>query len=161
MDNTRLASGLVFMAAIGSGIVAGAFFAFSSFVMPALGRISPTQAVAAMNSINITALNPGFMTPFVGTGVLSLVVGFRSPFLWNHTGTGLALLASLVYLLGCFAATIFLNVPLNNQLASITEPAAAIAFWPQYLKAWTTWNHLRMIAAALSAILFAAALCRS
>ena len=62
MDNTRLASGLVFMAAIGSGIVAGVFFAFSSFVMAALGRISPTQAVAAMNSINVTAVNPGFMT---------------------------------------------------------------------------------------------------
>jgi len=161
MDNTRLASGLVFMASIGSGIVAGVFFAFSSFVMAALGRISPPQAVAAMNSINVTALNPGFMTPFVGTGVLSLVAGVRSPFLWNHTGTGLVPLPSLVYLLGCFAATIFLNVPLNNRLASITDPAAAIAFWPQYLKAWTTWNHLRTIAAALSAILFTVALCRS
>ena len=35
-----------------------------------------------------------------------------------------------------------MHVPLNNQLASITDPAEAIAFWPQYLKAWTTWNHL-------------------
>jgi uncharacterized membrane protein len=36
--------------------------------------------------------------------------------------------------------------------------AAAIAFWPQYLKAWITVNHLRTIASALSAIVFAAAL---
>src|SRR5262250_333720 len=84
MDKTRLAIGLVFLAAIGSGIVAGVFFAFSSFVMAALGRISPAQAVAAMNSINVTVINPSFMTAFVGTGVLCLVVGIRSPFLWNH-----------------------------------------------------------------------------
>ena len=86
MDETRLAIGLVFIVAIGSGIVAGVFFAFSSFVMAALGRISPTQAVAAMNSINVTVINPGFMTAFVGTGVLCLVVGVRSSFSWNHCG---------------------------------------------------------------------------
>jgi len=161
MDKTRLAIGLVFIAAIGSGIVAGIFFAFSSFVMTALGKISPAQAVAAMNSINVTVINPGFMTAFMGTGVLCLVIGVESPFLWNHTGAGLAFLASLVYLLGCFGATMVLNVPLNNQLASIADPAAAIAFWPEYLKTWTMWNHLRTIAAALSAVLFTVALCRS
>jgi uncharacterized membrane protein len=161
MDKTRFAVSLVFIAAIGSGIVAGVFFAFLSFVMAAPGRISPAQAVAAMNSINVTVINPGFMTAFVGTGVLCLVVGVGSPFLWNHAGAGLVLLASLVYLLGCFGATIVLNVPLNNQLASIADPTEAIAFWPQYLKAWTTWNHLRTVAAVFSAVLLTAALCRN
>src|SRR5215510_6262323 len=160
MDKARLAIGLVFIAAIGSGIVAGVFFAFSSFVMAALARISPPQAVAAMNSINITVINPGFMIAFVGTAVLCLAVGVRSAFTWNDGGAGLIFLASLVYLLGCFGVTMLLNVPLNDQLASITGPAAATAFWPRYLKTWTMWNHLRTIAAALSAVLFTAALCR-
>src|SRR3974390_965750 len=56
-------------------------------------------------------------------------------------GAGLVLLTS-VYLPRCLTATIFSNVPLNNQLASITDPAEAIAFWPHYLRAWTPWNHL-------------------
>jgi uncharacterized membrane protein len=43
MDRTLLATGIVFVAAIGSGIVAGIFFAFSSFVMAALARIPPAQ----------------------------------------------------------------------------------------------------------------------
>src|SRR5215471_6429902 len=128
MDHTRLAIGLVFVAVIGSGIVAGVFFAFSSFVMAALRRISPARAVAAMESINVTVINPGFA--FLGTGILCLVVGVRSLFSWNHAGAGLALLASLAYLAGCLGTTMVLNVPLNNQLASIADPAAAIAFWP-------------------------------
>jgi uncharacterized membrane protein len=49
---------LVFIAAIGSGIVGGIFYAFSSFVMPALGRLPPEQGVAAMNSISVTVINP-------------------------------------------------------------------------------------------------------
>ena len=52
MDETRLAIGLVFIGASGSAILAGVFFAFSWFVMAALGRISPIQVVAEVNSIN-------------------------------------------------------------------------------------------------------------
>jgi hypothetical protein len=62
VDKTPLAIGLVFVAAVGSGIVAGIFFAFSSFVMAALERIPPVQGIAAMNSINVTVINPSFMS---------------------------------------------------------------------------------------------------
>jgi uncharacterized membrane protein len=78
---------------IGSGIVAGVFFAFSSFVMVALGRISPVQGIAAMNSINVTVINPGFMAAFIGTGVLCLFIGVGALFIWKQAGTGLALMA--------------------------------------------------------------------
>ena len=80
------------------------------------------------------------MITFVGTAILCLVVGVRSALLWNQAGAGVVLLASLVYSLGCFAAIIVLNVPLNNQLSSIADPSAAIT---------------------LSAVLFTVALCRS
>ena len=39
---------LTLIAAIGCGLVAGVFFAFSSFVMKALARLQPAQGVAAM-----------------------------------------------------------------------------------------------------------------
>ncbi|WP_207231810.1 hypothetical protein [Edaphobacter modestus] len=58
MDRTLLATGTVFVAAIGSGIAAGIFFAFSSCVMATLGRIPPAQGAAAMNSINTTVIIP-------------------------------------------------------------------------------------------------------
>jgi uncharacterized membrane protein len=161
MDKARLSMSLVFAAALGSGIVAGIFLAFSSFVMAALGRIPAPQGIAAMNSINVTVINPIFMSVFGGTGLLCLLLGVWSLFGWNQGGAKLVLVASLVYLVGCFGTTVVFNVPLNNKLASVTDAAGAITFWPQYLKAWTRWNHVRTIAAALSAALFTAMLCRS
>jgi hypothetical protein len=56
----RSTGALIFIAAIGSGLVAGVFFAFSSFVMPALARIRPEHGIVAMQSINLTVINPGF-----------------------------------------------------------------------------------------------------
>lgn len=48
---------LTLIAAVGAGLVAGIFFAFSTFVMKALNRPPPTQGIAAMQSINVTAIN--------------------------------------------------------------------------------------------------------
>lgn len=46
---------LTLVAALGSGVVAGVFFAFSTFVMKALGHLSPPIGMAAMQSINVAA----------------------------------------------------------------------------------------------------------
>ena len=53
---------LMFGTALGCGLIAGVFFAFSAFVMKALARLPAAQAIAAMQSINIVAVTPLFMT---------------------------------------------------------------------------------------------------
>ena len=151
---------LVFAAATGSGIVGGIFFAFSSFVMAALGRIPPAQGVAAMNSINVAVINPSFMTMFAGTGTLCLGVTVGSLVRWNQPGAKLALAASLVYLVGCVGVTAFCNVPLNDRLASLADAAQAVAFWPRYLAVWDRWNQVRSVSGIMSAGLFTLALSR-
>src|SRR5215203_2738800 len=60
-------TGLTAVMALGAGLVGGVFHAFSTFIMSALARIRPSQGIAAMQSINITVLNPWFLLPFVGT----------------------------------------------------------------------------------------------
>ena len=57
--------------AIGTALIAGAFFAFSSFVMGALGKLPPAQGIAAMQSINVVVINPWFMSAFIGTAALT------------------------------------------------------------------------------------------
>ena len=64
---------LTFIAAIGSGIVGGIFFAFSSFVMTALGRLPSEQGTAAMNAINVTVITPGFFLVFFGIALACIV----------------------------------------------------------------------------------------
>ena len=153
---------LIFAAAIGCGLVAGIFFAFSSFVMAALGRLPSDHGIAAMNAINVTVINPGFMLAFFGTAVLCLVASAGVALRWTASSGTLVLLASVIYLVGCIGVTMLRNVPLNNALAAVTPgtPEAA-ALWTRYLSEWTFWNTVRTVAPVLSAVLFVTALIRS
>ncbi len=154
----NLVTGLSFAAASGAALVGGVFFGFSSFIMAGLGRIPSEQGVAAMNSINVTVINPGFMTALFGTGLLCLVVGALSLGSLGMLDGKLILAAALFYILGCDAVTMVFNVPLNNALTAATPgtPEAA-ALWTRYLSEWTMWNSVRTAASFVSAILFVAA----
>ena len=150
---------LGFVAAIGSGLVAGTFFAFSSFVMAALGRLPSDHGMAAMNAINVTVINPAFMLAFFGTAVVCLMLSAASFLWWAGPAATLVPVASAIYLVGCIGVTMAFNVPLNNALAGAPPgtPKAA-ALWSRYLADWTAWNTVRTVASALSAILFTLAL---
>jgi uncharacterized membrane protein len=153
---------LIFAAAIGSGLVAGIFFAFSSFVMAALGRLPSDHGIAAMNAINVTVINPAFFLAFFGTGVVCVAAVVASAFRWT-TGSGvLVVIAAVLYLVGCIGVTMVRNVPLNNALAAVSlGTPEAVALWTRYLSEWTLWNTVRTIVPALSAILFTIALVRN
>ena len=111
-----------------------------------------------MNSISVTVINPSFMTAFLGTAFLSLLVGVGSFFLWNQPGAKFAFAASAVYLVGCIGVTMLFNVPLTDKLVSLADTPQAAVFWPQYLASWNPWNHVRSIAGVLSAALFTVSL---
>ena len=55
---------LTLVSALGCGLIAGVFFAFSVFVMKALASLAPAQGIAAMQSINLTVLDPWFLGTF-------------------------------------------------------------------------------------------------
>jgi uncharacterized membrane protein len=153
----RALFGLVCAAAIGSGIVGGVFYGFSSFVMKALGRIAPEQGIAAMNSINVVVINPGFMLPFIGTALLCALLAAGACFWWPQVSGKLVLGAALLYLVGSFGLTMVMNQPMNLKLAGLPT-AQALDYWAQYVDAWSVWNHVRTAASLLSAMLFVAAL---
>jgi len=127
---------LTFVAALGSGLVAGIFFAFSNFVMRALARIP--HGIAAMQSINIVVLNGWFFAVFFGTAVCCLALAISSFVRWQKPGAGYLLVGSLLYLIGTILVTIACNVPLNDALAAV-DPSSADAgrVWTNYLKNWT------------------------
>ncbi len=135
---------LILAAALGSALVAGVFYAFSSFVMPALGRLPAADGIAAMQAINITAVMPGFLSGFMGTAVLCLIVLVGA--LLGHGG-GWAVAGALLYLIGTLGVTMVANVPRNNLLAAL-DPAVpeAAAAWASYQSGWNLWNHVRGIA---------------
>ena len=143
------------LAIVGSGLTAGIFFAFSTFVMAALARIPPEQGIAAMNSINITVINPWFMTVFLGTPVVCAILFVMALFKWSEPGAALILAASLIYIVGSFVVTMVFNVPLNDQLAQVTSAAGeGGALWSRYLSDWTFWNSVRTAAPLLAMVMF-------
>jgi uncharacterized membrane protein len=72
--------GLKLATVLGCGLIAGVFFAFSAFIMSALARIEPTQGITAMQSINITVINPLFMTALFGTAAACVFLAISSLF---------------------------------------------------------------------------------
>src|SRR4051812_1686146 len=92
-------------AALGSALIAGVFFAFSTFIMAALARLPPAQAIAAMQAINVTVLNPWFLGVFVGTAIACFALAISSLLHWGEPGATACLVGSLLYLVGSFAVT--------------------------------------------------------
>jgi uncharacterized membrane protein len=149
---------LTVIAALGSGLMAGTFFAFSVFVMGALGRLPTEQGISAMQSINVVVLNALFLGVFLGTAVVCTLLGGMTVFAWPSSGAGWRLAGCLLYVAGSFLITMAFNVPLNNHLARVTAgtPEAA-SVWAFYQARWTAWNHVRTVAplAALACFIMA------
>jgi uncharacterized membrane protein len=140
---------------LGCGLIAGVFFAFSTFVMKALSQQPPAQGMATMQSINITVINPWFMTVFLGTAAVCLFLAIASLSKLHQPSAIFLLIGSLLYIIGTFGVTMVRNVPLNDALA-IADPNSAegAKLWASYLTAWTFWNHVRTVAAFGAAIAF-------
>lgn len=151
---TTLALSILISAALGSGMMAGLFCAFSNFVMRALSKLPPTMAIEAMQSINLAIVRPAFLIVFLGTGVAcALAFGLG----WQHLSKDTLVYVSAggaIYALGGIAVTIAFNVPLNNRLAAVDpESKGGANVWQVYLAKWTRWNHVRSIATIFSTIL--------
>ncbi|BBC37363.1 Integral membrane protein [Streptomyces graminofaciens] len=150
---------LTVLGVLGTGLVAGVFCAFSTFVMKSLAALPPAQGVAAMQAINVGALTPAFMIVFTGTAVLCVVLAVVTFVLWPDEGRVELLLGSALYLFGCFGVTMVANVPRNDALARLDAGAPeASAYWPAYVREWTVWNHVRGVASAAAALSYLLAL---
>ena len=151
---------LKLISALGCGLIAGVFFAFSSFVMSALGRIHPAQGIAAMQSINIAVINPVFFAAFLGTTALCFVLGIASISKWHAPGAPYVLAGCVLYVVGTFLVTCVFNVPMNDALATLKpDSAQAAGLWNGYLANWTMWNHVRTVAALAAAASITIGLC--
>lgn len=150
---------LTFAAALGAGLMAGLFFAFSAFIMAALGRLPPAGGIAAMQSINVGVLNPWFFAVFFGTGAAGLILAVAAVLQWDGPRAGYRLAGAALYLAGAILVTMRFNVPLNRVLAA-ADPASAegAGLWARYRSRWTGWNHLRTAGSLAATAAFVLAL---
>jgi len=149
----------LWFSAIGCGLLAGLYFAFSTFMMTALGRIGQKQGIAAMNAINVEIVRSLFLPVFFGTTLTGAVLAVIAVLSWDEPGAVATFAGGVLYVVGMFIVTMTFNVPLNNALAAV-DPSGneAAALWARYLKNWTRWNHVRTIASTAACALFIAAI---
>lgn len=157
MDRTIQAA--IFLAALGSGVMGGFFYGFSNVVMAALGRLAPQGGIAAMQSINVTVLNPIFFIAFFGTALLSVILAGVALLRFGESGAFALFAGGLLYLGGIILVTMIFNVPMNEALARIDPSSAAgTELWATYLDRWTAWNHVRSITGIIASACFILAL---
>jgi uncharacterized membrane protein len=95
------------LSALGCGLMAGLFFAFSVSVMRALAGLPSAAGVAAM----LTIINPMFLAAFFGTAAACLLIMVVSLLRWHDPGATYLLVGSSLYLLSTFLVTLVFNVP--------------------------------------------------
>ena len=150
---------LLVVAVLGTGVMAGVFFAFSGFVTQGLDRLPAADAARAMRGINVTAVRAPLMLGLFGTGLVVLVVlgfaftGALEGATWWAVGAG------VVYLVGAIGVTAGANVPRNNRLAAAADEAGPLASaWHEFRPSWQAWNHVRTVTCAAACVGFAVAL---
>lgn len=143
------------LAVLAYALIGGVFLAFSDFIMRSLAHTGGTGGVEAMQVINREVFRWVFMTLFLGMAAGSLALACYGALVLGGTGGTFVLLSGLVYLVGCFAVTVFFNVPMNEALAGMDlSEEATRTYWAEtYVPRWTGWNTVRTISCGLSAAL--------
>lgn len=150
---------LTLLAVLGCGLVAGIFFIFSNTVMRSLGRLQPSEGVAAMQAINRVILNSLFFVVFLGTAVNCILITLSLLWRGQESNAIYLIAGSLFYLIGAMLVTILFNVPMNESLDNVNPQSREAAdMWAKYLTNWTAWNHVRTIATLLATTAFILAL---
>lgn len=146
---------LTVLALVLAGLSAGAFFAFSTFVMPALRAVPTRVAVHAMQAINRAAPN----ALFVGALFAPLLLGgWLCVSLRGQPGHGWAIAATACVLAGLVVLVAY-HVPRNDALGRVPLDATDLAArWRAYHPGWTAWNHVRTLAFTAATALFALSL---
>ncbi len=149
---------LTVVTVVGGGLVGGVFFAFSAFVMKALGRLPSREGIVAMQSINTAAPTPWFMTALFGTAAASVALGVSALFRPDEPASRYHLVGSTLYVVGLLV-TILYHVPRNVALATVDPNAPdAGGYWLRYIAGWTAWNHVRTALSVAAAATLATSL---
>ncbi len=154
-----LAPALLWTSAIGCGLMAGVYFAFSAFIMTSLGRIAPAAGMAAMNATIVDIVKSPFLPVFMVTTLSAVGLAILGGVRWGQPGSALMAIGGVIYVLGMCGVTMVFNQPMNEALVA-ADPASpqGLALWSRYLTEWTMWNHVRTVASTIATGMFVAAL---
>ena len=141
------------LATLATGLVAGVFYAYAISVNLGLAVQPDASYVATMQAINERIQNPMFFASFFGA-VLFLLATLAAHVARPRSGRfWLVALACALYIGGCFLLTIFVNVPMNEELARVAEgasPDELSGARAAYEDPWNFWNGVRTVFSSIA-----------
>jgi uncharacterized membrane protein len=138
--------------ALGAGLMAGFFFAYSNGVMPALKKLPADQGALAMQTINRDVQNPLFLLIFMGSTLVAAAIAVSTAWTWDESAAGLRLAGGGVFVIGNFLLTMAYNVPRNDRLDE------SAGYWTTYLDQWVPANHVRTVTCVAACVMLVVAL---
>lgn len=142
-------------ATVTTGLVAGLFYAYAVSVNLGLARQPDAVYVATMQAINERIQNPAFFASFFGA-LLFLVAALAAHYQRyrpSYARFWLVAAACVFYVGGGFLVTVFANVPLNEELASVAadaSPGELAGARTAYEDPWNFWKGVRAVFSVLA-----------
>jgi uncharacterized membrane protein len=151
---------LTLSSALGCALMAGVFFAFSTFVMKGLDQIPANESISAFNSISVMVGRTLFGAAFVVTPLICVITIIFALWKWQTPASIYILAGGIIYIVFSLLVTIGFNIPLNDALAAVApnDPNNA-NLWRNFYDPWMFWNHVRTIGSLGAATAFIIALC--
>ena len=111
----------LFLSILSCSLVMGFIFTYSIVVMPGLSKLSDKEFLKAFRATDavIQSKQPIFMLTWIGSIVSVLSLILISITYVGLSETWLIVLVALIYLLGVQGITIFIHLPLNNQIQKL------------------------------------------
>lgn len=141
--------------ALATGLVAGVFLTFSDFVMRSLAASQPAAGAEAMQVINRKVYSSVFMVLLIGLIPVSALIALLAwVFLPGPAAVWLTI-AGALYFAGVFLVSVVGNIPMNRVLDAMPDGGeAAQRYWPDYVRGWVLWNHVRSFSASGATICY-------
>ena len=139
-----------------AGSIFGFFYSWAGSVMFGFDAADPRVAIAAMQSVNEQIRNAVFFPAFFLTPVALAVPGAMLLRQGFRTAGALFVAGAVVYLVGGMLLTGAVNVPMNEELATVVIPEPvdeARIIWEDYSGPWQFWNLVRTIFSGMALLL--------
>jgi uncharacterized membrane protein len=140
-----------------TGLMAGIFFTWSNAVKPGLGKLSDTEYLRALQSMNRVILNNAFKLIFLGAIITVALVPVFYFNLYPKNIFWLFILTLIIYWVGVFGVTISVNIPLNEILDKTNLESISLeeikALRTRIEVKWNNFNFIRSISSAITFLL--------
>ena len=134
-------------------LVSGFIFTYAIVVMPGLSNLNDKEFIRAFQVTDAVIQNnqPIFMFTWIGSIVSLLSTILTAVVSFGLSETWLAVLFSVVYLLGVHGITIAIHIPLNNNIQKVLiEGLNDKAIMDERVKFERKWNYFNNIRTSVS-----------